>query len=194
MEQNHLGERRWWHLLLSVVALTQTLTCTSAFIKPESFSGPYLTSTAKIYRNSKNFIFSKERERENPACWPWKASTQARRGLFMLDPRSRCPRTREEANLWANSVHGAAVPSVLYQGKELLREKKKTQNPERVCLLRGWGNLQEGCWKKHATSFERQERVQMSWYFAQMSVLFFFFFLTSWVEHPRGKFPTFVVA
>lgn len=115
---------------------------------------------------------------------------QARRGLFMLGPRSRCLVPEPGRKLTCEQTV-CMVPSVLYQGKEILRERKKTQNPECVCLLRGWGNLQEGCWKKHATSFERQERVQMSWYFAQMSVLFFFFFSDQLGGTPAWKIPHF---
>lgn len=57
-------------------------------------------------------------------------------------------------------MHSAAVSQVPEQGKELLRERKKTQNlsvryvGEEIC--------RRGDEKRPATSFERQEHVPMS--------------------------------
>lgn len=106
-------------------------------LSQDSFQ-PVIQPPLQIFnRNIKHLIISQERD---AAWWPWKANVQVRQGSlvpWMDGPRSRCF-VLELGVKPRQGVHNAALSpwETAFWGE--------AENPELLCLLYGWGNLQEG--------------------------------------------------
>lgn len=181
LEQDHHRQGRWWHLLLSVVASTPTLAFPSAFINQNSFQAVIQSPLQIFNRNIKHLIISKGRD---AAWWPWKANMQAKQGSLvhgLSKVQLFC------AGVGGKTNTGCAQCCSVTMGNSFLRRGRKSRIPLFVIWVRKFaGGIME----------EARNFIQKAGTF--FDVLIFCsnegFFLTSWVEHPCGKFPTFVVA